>query len=86
MAATQKQLGLTPALVDSKPNVTNQMPDALTKPPHNMMLALNAPSKNHINPLGHGVASTVVSSAKKFNIKNWTLNFEFNIIFIIYLS
>lgn len=58
LAATQKQLGLTPVSMDSKPSAV--IPDALTKPPHSMMLAINPPPKNHINQIGHGVATTVV--------------------------
>lgn len=58
LAATQKQLGLTTVSMDSKPSAV--IPDALTKPPHTMMLPINPPSKISINQIGHGVATTMV--------------------------
>lgn len=66
LAATHKQLELTPVSMDSKPSINNQMPDALTKPPHSMMLAMNTASKNQLNPIGHGVASPAVSILQAF--------------------
>lgn len=63
LAATHKQLELTPVSMDSKPSISNQMPDALTKPPHSMMPAMNPTPKNHINQIGHGVPTTAVSIA-----------------------
>lgn len=44
LAATQKQLGLTPVSMDSKPSIISQIPDALTKPQRNVMLN---PSRKH---------------------------------------
>lgn len=67
LAATQKQLGQTPVSMDAKASVIAQMPDALTKPPHSMLPAMNPTLKNHINPVSHGVLPIVVSTANTFN-------------------